>query len=135
NAGAPDFDQRGAGFPRVVATLDPDNPVIDIGAYEYQGDGAPRGRPPAGPTPAPSATTAPPHDAPAPFPTAAVTTRGLAPAVPPRQPVAVVAGQESRPGPLPTSRSSARDARDGRDAVFQGLTDPFLDLLVPDSLP
>jgi hypothetical protein len=36
NADAPDWDQRGEGFARVVGILDPDNPVIDIGAYEVQ---------------------------------------------------------------------------------------------------
>jgi hypothetical protein len=34
NAYATDWDQRGEGFPRIV------NGVIDIGAFEYQGDGA-----------------------------------------------------------------------------------------------
>src|SRR5262249_39088626 len=34
----PDWDQRGEGFARVVGFYDPDNPVIDIGAYEVQGD-------------------------------------------------------------------------------------------------
>jgi hypothetical protein len=31
NTGAPDWDQRGSGFPRIV------NGIIDIGAFEYQG--------------------------------------------------------------------------------------------------
>jgi hypothetical protein len=46
NTGAPDWDQRGPGYPRIV------NGIIDIGAFEYQGDGSPpsasgeaRGRP------------------------------------------------------------------------------------------
>ena len=34
NAHATDWDQRGEGFPRIV------NGIIDIGAFEYQGDGA-----------------------------------------------------------------------------------------------
>jgi hypothetical protein len=34
NAYATDWDQRGEGFPRIV------NGIIDIGAFEYQGDGA-----------------------------------------------------------------------------------------------
>jgi hypothetical protein len=34
NAYATDFDQRGPGFPRIV------NGIIDIGAFEYQGDGS-----------------------------------------------------------------------------------------------
>jgi hypothetical protein len=44
NTDAPDWDQRGEGFPRIVGVIDPDNPVIDIGAYEVQGggDGPPR---------------------------------------------------------------------------------------------
>ena len=33
NTGAPDWDQRGPGYPRIV------NGIIDIGAFEYQGDG------------------------------------------------------------------------------------------------
>jgi hypothetical protein len=48
NAYATEWDQRGEGFPRVVGILDPDNPVIDIGAFEVQADGpspsAPRHR-------------------------------------------------------------------------------------------
>jgi hypothetical protein len=49
NTGAPKWDQRGEGFPRVVAVVDPDNPVIDIGAFEVQAGAGP-GRPalPAG---------------------------------------------------------------------------------------
>jgi hypothetical protein len=39
NADAPDWDQRGPGFPRIVGIIDPDNPVIDIGAFEVQQDG------------------------------------------------------------------------------------------------
>jgi hypothetical protein len=38
NTGAPDWDQRGPGFPRIVGIIDPNNPVIDIGAFEVQGD-------------------------------------------------------------------------------------------------
>jgi hypothetical protein len=34
NTGAPDWDQRGPGYPRIV------NGIIDIGAFEYQGDGS-----------------------------------------------------------------------------------------------
>jgi hypothetical protein len=34
NAGTPDWDQRGPGYPRIV------NGIIDIGAFEYQGDGS-----------------------------------------------------------------------------------------------
>jgi hypothetical protein len=34
NAGAPDWDPRGPGYPRMV------NGIIDIGAFEYQGDGS-----------------------------------------------------------------------------------------------
>jgi hypothetical protein len=34
NIYATDWDQRGEGFPRIV------NGIIDIGAFEYQGDGA-----------------------------------------------------------------------------------------------
>jgi hypothetical protein len=34
NAYATDWDQRGEGFPRIV------NGIIDIGAFEYQGDGS-----------------------------------------------------------------------------------------------
>jgi hypothetical protein len=34
NTNAPDWDQRGEGFPRIV------NGIIDIGAFEYQGDGS-----------------------------------------------------------------------------------------------
>jgi hypothetical protein len=34
NAYATDWDQRGPGFPRIV------NGIIDIGAFEYQGDGS-----------------------------------------------------------------------------------------------
>ena len=36
NTDAPDWDQRGPGFPRIVGVINPDNPVIDIGAYEVQ---------------------------------------------------------------------------------------------------
>lgn len=39
NTGATDFDQRGDGYPRVVGIVDPNNPVIDIGAFEVQSDG------------------------------------------------------------------------------------------------
>jgi hypothetical protein len=44
NAYATDWDQRGEGFPRIV------NGIIDIGAFEYQGDGGSPGRttPPGG---------------------------------------------------------------------------------------
>jgi hypothetical protein len=38
NTDAPDWDQRGPGFPRIVGIIDPDNPIIDIGAYEVQAD-------------------------------------------------------------------------------------------------
>jgi hypothetical protein len=50
NTDAPDWDQRGEGFPRIVGIIDPDNPVIDIGAYEVQDDGNGPGRsaPPRG---------------------------------------------------------------------------------------
>jgi hypothetical protein len=34
NTDAPDWDQRGPGYPRIV------NGIIDIGAFEYQGDGS-----------------------------------------------------------------------------------------------
>jgi hypothetical protein len=44
NTDAPDWDQRGEGFPRIVGVIDPDNPVIDIGAYEVQGGGNGPGR-------------------------------------------------------------------------------------------
>jgi hypothetical protein len=37
---ATDWDQRGDGFPRIVGIIDPDNPVIDIGAFEVQGGGS-----------------------------------------------------------------------------------------------
>ena len=40
NTDAPDWDQRGEGFLRVVGILDPDNPVIDIGAFEVQAEGS-----------------------------------------------------------------------------------------------
>jgi hypothetical protein len=39
NTDAPEWDQRGPGFPRIVGILDPDNPVIDVGAFEVQQDG------------------------------------------------------------------------------------------------
>jgi hypothetical protein len=39
NTDAPDWDQRGPGFPRIVGIIDPDNPIIDIGAFEVQQDG------------------------------------------------------------------------------------------------
>jgi hypothetical protein len=39
NTDAPDWDQRGPGFPRIVGIIDPDNPVIDIGAFEVQQEG------------------------------------------------------------------------------------------------
>jgi hypothetical protein len=44
NIDAPDWDQRGEGFPRIV------NDIIDIGAFEYQGGGGSPGRttPPCG---------------------------------------------------------------------------------------
>jgi hypothetical protein len=36
NTDAPDWDQRGPGFPRIVGIIDPENPNIDIGAFEVQ---------------------------------------------------------------------------------------------------
>src|SRR5262249_22312029 len=39
NTDAPDWDQRGPGFPRIVGIINPDNPIIDIGAYEVQQNG------------------------------------------------------------------------------------------------
>jgi predicted outer membrane repeat protein len=36
NTDAPEWDQRGPGFPRIVGIIDPDNPIIDIGAFEVQ---------------------------------------------------------------------------------------------------
>src|SRR5262249_19875831 len=46
NTDAPDWDQRGPGFPRIVGIIDPDNPIMDIGAFEVQQDGGDRsGRP------------------------------------------------------------------------------------------
>jgi hypothetical protein len=44
NSDAPDWDQRGPGFPRIVGIIDPDNPVIDIGAFEVQDGGNRPGR-------------------------------------------------------------------------------------------
>jgi hypothetical protein len=41
NTDAPDWDQRGEGFPRIVGIIDPNNPVIDIGAFEVQTSGGP----------------------------------------------------------------------------------------------
>jgi hypothetical protein len=41
NTDAPDWDQRGEGFPRIVGIIDPNNPVIDIGAFEVQNSGGP----------------------------------------------------------------------------------------------
>jgi hypothetical protein len=47
NTDAPDWDQRGPGFPRIVGIIDPDNPIIDIGAFEVQSaKGAPPGTSP-----------------------------------------------------------------------------------------
>jgi hypothetical protein len=45
NTDAPEWDQRGPGFPRIVGIIDPDNPVIDIGAFEVQQNGGSRGLP------------------------------------------------------------------------------------------
>jgi hypothetical protein len=42
NTDAPDWDQRGPGFPRIVGIADPDNPIIDIGAFEVQQVGGAR---------------------------------------------------------------------------------------------
>jgi hypothetical protein len=42
NTDAPDWDQRGEGFARIVGIIDPNNPVIDIGAFEVQADSGPR---------------------------------------------------------------------------------------------
>jgi hypothetical protein len=44
NTGAPDWDQRGPGYPRIV------NGIIDIGAFEYQGDGSGRAASPVKPS-------------------------------------------------------------------------------------
>src|SRR5262249_16101497 len=38
NTDAPNWDQRGSGYPRIVGILDPDNPIIDIGAYGVQAE-------------------------------------------------------------------------------------------------
>jgi hypothetical protein len=45
NAGAPMWDQRGPGFPRIV------NGIIDIGAFEYQGRPPPHRQPLPAPVP------------------------------------------------------------------------------------
>jgi len=44
NTDAPCWDQRREGFPRIVGIIDPDNPVIDIGAFEVQDAGGSQGR-------------------------------------------------------------------------------------------
>jgi hypothetical protein len=44
NTGAPDWDQRGPAYPRIV------NGIIDIGAFEYQGGGSGPAASPPGPT-------------------------------------------------------------------------------------
>ena len=44
NGYATEWDQRGPGFPRIVGIIDPDNPIIDIGAFEVQNGGGGPGR-------------------------------------------------------------------------------------------
>src|SRR5262249_37581050 len=45
NVYATEWDQRGEGFPRIVGIIDPDDPIIDIGAFEVQADGTGPPRP------------------------------------------------------------------------------------------
>jgi hypothetical protein len=125
NTDAPDWDQRGEGFPRIV------NGIIDIGAFEYQGDGtAPNGRSRANSQA--QLATALPHDALAIRQTNLVSPSQQSSAVLLQPPI------ESRSERLPQSQSAViapLSAPHPEDAVAQLLGHPVADELTMSLLP
>jgi hypothetical protein len=114
---ATDWDQRGDGFPRIV------NEIIDIGAFEYQGDGSPS--PSQGRfslrTLAPL-TLALPNEDPGTFQTIPVSTPRLLNLGPAQAIGEAPAESVGKPRAREMALAMARHAH---DAVFEGWSDPF----------